>query len=292
LKEKSTLAALLLPPVAIALLMAVMKQSANEPKVLFMIIVVALWFGCSASVREIVDELQVYKRERQRDLSMIAYLGAKVVYVALVAAVQSLLFVAVLAAMGAVENHLLECFVLMCIMTIEGGLIGLLISAVFSTAEKALYVFPLTMIPQLLLAGLLIPVVTLKPFYPMVLPDNRLEIREIPAQLVPTGMGPVLRYGLSPLMVSRWGLEAITDLYIHDNNPTYSFSLLNAVSSTLHPGDAPRIRAHLEKMQAQGIAAAGPIPETPNAFPQYLGILGGFAVLSLAATAIALKRKE
>ncbi len=290
-KEKSTFAALLLPPVAIALLMAVLKQSANEPKVLFMIIVVALWFGCSASVREIVDELPVYERERQRDLSLVSYLGAKVVYVIVVAAVQALLFVAVLAALGALDNHLLECFILMWIMTVEGGLIGLLISSLFSTAEKALYVFPLTMIPQLLLAGLLIPVVTLKPFYPVIQPDNRVEIREVPSQLVPSGMGPVLRYGLSPLMVSRWGLEALTDLFIHDNKD-YSFPLLNAVASTLHPQDAARIRAHLEKMRSQGISAAGPFPETPNAFPQYLAILGGFAVLFLGATAFVMKWKE
>jgi ABC-type multidrug transport system permease subunit len=223
---------------------------------------------------------------------MLAYLAAKVVYVALVAAVQSLLFVGVLAAMGALENHLLECFVLMWIMTIEGGLIGLLISSIFSTAEKALYVFPLTMIPQLLLAGLLIPITTLKPFYAEYLPENRIEIREVPPQLVPAGMGPVLRYGISPLMVSRWGLEALTDLYIHDNNANYSFSLLNSVASTLHPGDVARVRAHLEKMRSQGIVAAGPIPNTPSAFPQYLGILGGFALAMLVATAMALKRKE
>jgi hypothetical protein len=185
-------------------------------------------------------------------------------------------------------------------MTILGGFIGLLISSVFSTAEKALLVFPLTMIPQLLLAGLLIPVVTLKPFYPDrdALKENppRMVVREIPAAMVPIGMSPVLRYGLSPIMPSRWGLEAITDMYIHDSDGYreggYGFALINAVYSTLHPGDPARIRAYLEKMQAQGITNAGPFPETPNAFPQYLGILGGFAVALLGATAFALKRKE
>jgi ABC transport system ATP-binding/permease protein len=58
-KEKSTFAALLLPPIAIGALMALLKQGPNEPKVLFMMVVVALWFGCSGSVREIVDELPV-----------------------------------------------------------------------------------------------------------------------------------------------------------------------------------------------------------------------------------------
>jgi hypothetical protein len=147
--------------------MAVMKRGVNAPKVLFMMVVVALWFGCSSTVREIVDELPVYRRERQGDLTLTAYLGCKLVYLATVASVQTLLFMGVLMAMGAVENHALEASLLIWLLTIEGGLIGLLISSIFSSAEKALYAFPLSMIPQLLLAGMLIPVTTLHPYYPV-----------------------------------------------------------------------------------------------------------------------------
>jgi ABC-type multidrug transport system ATPase subunit/pSer/pThr/pTyr-binding forkhead associated (FHA) protein len=290
-KEKSMLAYMVLPPVVIAALLAAMKRAVNEPKVLFAAIVVALWMGCSSSVREIVDEAPIYKRERQRDLSLISYLGSKLVYVAGAAALQAAVFIGLLAAFQVLENHLLEVAFLTWIMTIQGGLIGLLISSVFSTAEKALYAFPLTMIPQLLLAGLLIPVVTLKPFIPVLLPNNRLEIQQLPAVLAPAGMGPVLRYGLSPLVVSRWGLEAISDLYIHDNKE-YSFPILNYVSITLHPNDASQMRAQLEKIQVGGSAAAAEWNETPNAFLGYLGILAGFAVVLIGATALALKGKE
>ncbi len=292
MKEMSTLAALVLPPVVIAILMGFMKQGANEPKSLFMMVMVSLWFGCSSSVREIVDELPIYKRERQRDLKMLSYLGAKLTWLAGVALVQAGLFLGVLTAMGALENHVPEAFLLLWLMTFEGGLIGLLISAFFSSAEKALYAFPLTMIPQLLLAGMLIPVAQLKPFYP-VWHGSQFEIQELPSQMVPPGMSPVLRYGLSPLMVGRWGLEAVTDLYIHDNKP-YSYPLINSVAVTLHPDDPLVARAAIAKVNAQLRAGEGfnSVPLPGDSLLGYLGILGGFAAVMIGATALALKLKE
>jgi ABC-type multidrug transport system ATPase subunit/pSer/pThr/pTyr-binding forkhead associated (FHA) protein len=289
LKDKATIAAILLPPIVIAVLMGLMKQSANEPKTLFMVVVVALWFGCSSAVREIVDELPVYRRERQRELKLLSYLGSKLVYLAVVAIAQALPFIAVLFAMGAMENHLLECLLLAWVMTVEGGLIGLLISSIFSTAEKALYAFPLTMIPQLLLAGLLIPVTPLKPFYVQMSPDNHIVVKQAPPEMIVGAMTPTLKYGLSPLMVSRWGLEAVNDLYIHDNEK-YSYYLMNQIAITLHPNDAVEAQAALE-MQAKGEMLPSDRPESRSAFPRYLAILGGFAGLLVLATSAALKHK-
>jgi ABC-type multidrug transport system ATPase subunit len=290
-KDKAALMALLLPPIIIGILMGFMKQSVNEPKTLFMIVLVALWFGCSSTVREIVDELPVFRRERQRELKLFSYLGAKVIYLLILAAVQSLPFILILTVMGALENHLLEAFLLTWIMTIEGGLIGLLISAVFSSAEKALYAFPLTMIPQLLLAGLLMPVHPIHPFVPALTPDHHVMVREIPMDMMQPAMSPLLSKGLSPFMVARWGLEGLTDLYIHDlgDDATkgYPYMLLSSVSVTLHPGEDVQVRNELAAVKDVTELSNG-IHKTPSAFGEYLLILGAFAVFMLGATAIAL----
>jgi ABC-type multidrug transport system ATPase subunit/pSer/pThr/pTyr-binding forkhead associated (FHA) protein len=288
LKDKATIAAILAPPFVIAILMGLMKQAPNEPKVLFMIVLVALWFGCSSAVREIVDELPVYRRERQSELKLVSYLGSKLVYLAAVAVAQSLSLIVVLMLMGALENHLFECLLITWMMAFEGGLIGLLISSTFSSAEKALYVFPLTMIPQLLLAGMLIPVSPLNPFF-VRQAGTHIEIQQAPAEIVPASMTPFLRYGLSPLMVSRWGLEGLNDLYIHDNEK-YSYYLLNQISITLHPNEAAQARAHLERVAA-GLPPDSNDRESGSAFPQYMAILGGFSVLFIGATAAVLRYK-
>jgi hypothetical protein len=248
-----------------------------------MIVLVALWFGCSSAVREIVDELPVYRRERQGELKLVSYLGSKLIYLAAVAAAQSLSFIIVLAAMGAIENHLIEVLLLTWVMAFEGGLIGLLISSLFSSAEKALYVFPLTMIPQLLLAGMLIPVSPLSPFFVRQTAPNHIEVQQAPSEIVPGPMTPFLRYALSPLMVSRWGLEALNDLYIHDNEK-YSYYLLNQIAITLHPNEAAVARARLERMAA-GLPPDPKDKDSGSAFLQYLAILAGFSLLFVGATA-------
>jgi ABC-type multidrug transport system ATPase subunit/pSer/pThr/pTyr-binding forkhead associated (FHA) protein len=291
-KDKATIVAAVAPPVVIALLTGLTTRSVNEPKVLFMMVLVALWFGCSASVREIVDELPVFRRERQRDLKLSSYLGSKLIYLAVVAVAQTAPLVFVLVAMGAIENHLPACLFLIWLLTFEGGLIGLLISSIFSTAEKALYVFPLTMIPQLLLAGLLMPVAPIVPFFPRLV-DHHVAIEEAPPEMAQPAMTPFLRYVASPLMVSRWGLEGLNDLYIHDNEK-YSYYLLNFTYITLHPHDAAQARARLERMQMPAKAGSfhDETGETESAFPAYVAILGGFALLLASATAVALKWKE
>ena len=297
LKAKSTLAALLVPPAAIAALMALLKRGPNEPNVLFMMVVVALWFGCSGSVREIVDELPVYRRERQRELKLGSYIGSKLVYVAVVAAAQATLLIAVLRLMGALEGHLPEACLLTWLMTVEGALIGLVISAICSTAEKALYAFPLCMIPQFLLAGLLIPVSTITPFSPIQSPEGRVvAIQDLPPS---TAMMKALAKGVSPLVVSRWGLEGLSDLYVHDRegdtSPVrrkYSYQLLSAVAITLHPDDSAEARAELQRMLAGPQNSDTSAREVGSTLGTYVGILGGFALAFVVVIAVALKRKD
>ena len=286
LKDKGNVAALMVPPALIAVLMGFMKQGPNEPKSLFMMVLVALWFGCSACVRELVDEVPIYRRERQRDLKIASYLGSKLAYLVAVSGLQTGLFVGVMTLMGTQDGHFLAAWAITWLLGIQGGLIGLLISAIASSAEKALYAFPLTMIPQLLLAGLLIPVVALHPFYPRIVND-RVQVQDVPAELRQHGMSRALRYGLSPLMVARWGLESLADLYIHDNEP-YSYVLLNSVSITFHPHDAETMRAFLE---ANTHGAENP-PLSPAALLRYLEVLGVFTLVMCSAIAFATARKE
>lgn len=286
LKDTGNVAALLAPPALIALLMGFMKQGPNEPKSLFMMVLVALWFGCSACVREIVDETPIYRRERQRDLKIASYLGSKLAYLAGITGLQTALFVGVMTITDTQENHFLAAWGITWLLGFQGGLIGLLISALASNAEKALYAFPLTMIPQLLLAGLLIPVVTVHPFYPRIV-NHRLQVEDVPQELQQQGMSNAFRYGLSPLMVARWGLESLSDLYIHDNEP-YSYALLNSASITFHPYEAETMRAFLER---DSNGAEYP-PSSSPATVQYLGVFGFFTVWMTSALAFALMRKE
>jgi ABC-type multidrug transport system ATPase subunit/pSer/pThr/pTyr-binding forkhead associated (FHA) protein len=295
--DLSSVATVMLPPAIIAILACFMKKGPNEPMTLLITILVAMWFSCSANVREVVDEWAIYKRERQRNLRMTSYLSAKLVYLAGLAGAQSFVFICILVIGNALQGHFLAVWMMMWVISIQGGLIGLLISSIAPTSEKALYVFPLVMIPELLLAGLMIPVHaqplaasdTAHPGVVVVM--KRQDGRAMPA---------VLANVLSPLMVSRWGLEGLADLYVHDpisgQAVDYRFPLLSSVAITLHSEDTVRSRSRIgnppgqeacsyEFFRAENLSGR-------NAMPQYLLIQGGFIVLMIAATAIAIRRRE
>ncbi len=198
-------------------------------------------------------------------------------------------------------------------------MIGLLISSLAKNADWALYIFPLALIPQLLLAGLLVPVEARHPF----------AIRKPPAQvqskedevhcldqvgsqgycmepgsswLIAPEMNPILRYGASPFMAARWGLEALTDMYVHDytesngpdlENYSYSFKDLGAVYVTFHDDDEKQIGQDMramvtDKMSPAQLSSNG----RSSVLAPYLMVLGGFAVTMLLLTMAALKRKD
>jgi hypothetical protein len=107
-----------------------------------------------------------------------------------------------------------------------------------------------------------------------------------------------LAYGVSPLMVSRWGFEGLCDLYMHDREPGtelrkgYSYQLLSAVAITLHQDDSADARAELDGTLARGGNSTMPVQQDSNTFGWYVAILGAFALVFITAIGVALKRKE
>jgi ABC-type multidrug transport system ATPase subunit/pSer/pThr/pTyr-binding forkhead associated (FHA) protein len=146
----------------VALLVAIMSNGSNQVQTIFMAMFSALWFGCSNAVREIVDEQTIYKRERQTGLKIPSYILSKLAVLSIVAFAQCLSVVMILALVkGALDLSLLElggAVLIMFLVAVNGSLIGLLISSLVSTPDKALTLFPLILIPELLLSGLFMPV--------------------------------------------------------------------------------------------------------------------------------------
>jgi hypothetical protein len=155
----------------VALLVAFMATRPNQIETLFMAMFAALWFGCSNAVREIVDEQTVYRRERQTGLKIPSYILSKLAVLSFVALAQCSLVVAILLAVHrALALSLPEAagaIGIMFLVAVNGTLIGLLISSLVSTPEKALSLFPLVLIPELLLCGLFLPVNQIRTILPI-----------------------------------------------------------------------------------------------------------------------------
>jgi ABC-type multidrug transport system ATPase subunit/pSer/pThr/pTyr-binding forkhead associated (FHA) protein len=159
----------------VALLVALMATSPNQIETIFMAVFAALWFGCSNAVREIVDEQTVYRRERQTGLKIPSYILSKLAVLSFVALAQCVSVVVILLAvhqaLALSLPEVLAAIGILFLVAVNGTLIGLLISSLVSSPEKALSLFPLVLIPELLLCGLFLPVNKIHPIIPITLEE-------------------------------------------------------------------------------------------------------------------------
>ena len=120
----------------------------------------ATWLGAATAVREIVDELPIVRRERGAGLSLGMYVASKAVVLGAIAAVQAAALTAVAIVrqsppnIGAVlPSGVLELLITAALVGVAAVTLGLCVSALVTSSEKALTVLPLVLVTQLVLAG-------------------------------------------------------------------------------------------------------------------------------------------
>ncbi len=139
-----------------------------ELSVPFLLTVSAVWFGANNAAREIVGELPIYIRERMFNQGIFPYIASKITVLGTFAAVQSFLFTVIITLRyNGVDSELhwnnpLRTFLLMLLLSISATMLGLLLSAIVSTTEKVMTLVPLVLIPQIMLAGMVAKITTIK----------------------------------------------------------------------------------------------------------------------------------
>ena len=138
------------------------NQSAQE--VLLMLVICACLAGAALSVRELVKERSIYIRERAAGLSSGAYLASKLLVLGVISVVQS--FVLVLIGLAGspppptgaflTSAPLVELLLGIAAISLASMCLGLLVSALVSTSEKAMpFLVLLTMVQVILSGGVL-----------------------------------------------------------------------------------------------------------------------------------------
>ena len=195
LRDRVNVAILLLQaPIIGAILAAVSKvgafTSASGPtdaeKILFFLAIVAIWFGTSNSVREISKEVDIYQRERLAGLHVLPYILSKVGILAMLCLIQTLVLLFIVTARAGLPPSsaglffppLGELYIGIVLAGLAGLGLGLCVSTFASNPDKAVSAVPLVLLPQILLAGVIFPV-----------------------------MGPV--QPLADVTISRWAVQAL-----------------------------------------------------------------------------------
>lgn len=153
--DRATLLVTLAQPVIITALICTVYREINS--INFLLVISSIWFGCSGAAQQIVKEKSIYRRERMVNMRLDSYLLSKFVPLMGLAALQSLLMLFVLNVMEDVEGEVHRYLLVFLLSAWNGVGIGLFISAVASNGDKAMSIVPLSLIPQIILAGVLVP---------------------------------------------------------------------------------------------------------------------------------------
>ncbi len=134
----------------------------DMPAITFLLVVSALWFGCSSSAQQLVRERSIYRRERMVNLRLDSYLFSKFGLLALIGVAQC----ALMLAMVRLWKDEIDWQVMLPTLILaswNGIVMGLIISAIASTADKATAIVPMILLPQIILAGVLTPLGNMSP---------------------------------------------------------------------------------------------------------------------------------
>ncbi|MBX3258837.1 MAG: FHA domain-containing protein [Labilithrix sp.] len=144
-------------------LLARMLPTNDHTAAMFFVVVSAVWFGTSNSAREIVTERAIYLRERMVNLSLFNYVFSKYIILSLVCIFQCTVLLGIvfftLGFNGGPVAFLMELIVIIAV-AMNATALGLLLSTAVSSAEAAMSLTPIALIPQVVLGGLMVPMTT------------------------------------------------------------------------------------------------------------------------------------
>jgi ABC-type multidrug transport system ATPase subunit len=169
LRDRRTLAVLVFQAPVIGLLIAIVFHSGalaasaspiGAVELVFLVMTGAIWLGVASAAREVVKERGLVEREFDVGIRLDAYVLAKAVVLFALNIVQVFLLVVVATALrplGIGRSGVLELFAIAVLTAWASSAMGLAVSCTAGSVDRAAGAVPLLLMPQLLLAGGLIP---------------------------------------------------------------------------------------------------------------------------------------
>ena len=166
----------------------------NMVSYFFMSVIVATFIGMSGSAEEIIKDRALLKRESFLHLSHSSYIWSKIVYMAGLSLIQTLLFIVIGNTIMGIHGLFWTWWLILFVTTLLASLTGLLLSQCLSSVVAIYISIPLLLIPQILLCGLVVSFSDLTP-------------------KSTTGNVPLV----GDLIPSRWSYEALAVTSFSDN---------------------------------------------------------------------------
>ncbi len=130
--------------------------------VLFLMAFSAIMFGCVNAIREFVKEGAIYKRERAVNLGILPYMFSKMAVLGVLCLFQSVVLVVLINVFDPFGHSIvlppfLEVYITIVLTSFAGLMLGLMISALAPTSDRATSLVPIILIPQVIFSGAIFP---------------------------------------------------------------------------------------------------------------------------------------
>lgn len=172
-------------PIVGGLMAWLFRDARDEPlkrgAPLFILVIAAIFFSCFNACREVVRERAIFRRERMVTLRIGPYLMSKFAFLGMVDMAQVAVMLGLVSVFVGLDGAWGRLFVILGATALAGTAMGLLLSTLVKSAEAAMAMVPMVLIPQIVLGGFMVPL-------------DRKDV-EVPAAL----------------MLSRWATEAVVD---------------------------------------------------------------------------------
>lgn len=127
------------------------------PAYLFLSATVAMFLGLTNTATEILRDRPILRRERNSQPSAFLYVVAKLSAIVIINAAQCLTYLIIGNFTIEIHHTLIDLWLLLTLTATSGSALALVISSLVKTERAALTAVPLLLVPQMLLAGALVP---------------------------------------------------------------------------------------------------------------------------------------
>ncbi len=130
---------------------------------IIMAVIIALFVGLTVSAEEIIKDRKILKREEFLNLSRLSYLFSKVLILAFISAIQTILFTLIGNSIIEIKGMFFAFWLILFSASMFSNLLGLIISDSFKDAINIYILIPFLIIPQIILSGVFISYDNLNP---------------------------------------------------------------------------------------------------------------------------------
>ncbi|WP_265595156.1 ATP-binding cassette domain-containing protein [Haloferula sp. BvORR071] len=263
-RNRGTLYSTLLEAPLLALLIGITLRSSKEgpyafptalhlPAYLFLSATVAMFLGLTNSATEILRDRPILRRERNCRPNPVLYVAAKFSALGVVAAAQCLAYTAIGHWILEIRGTIPSQWMWMTLTACTGTGLALLVSSLVKTERAALTAVPLLLVPQMLLAGALVP---FREMNRGLFENSELE-RERGGTPVPSRFMP-LRHAYEAMVVT----QATRNPYeIERMRIQRRIDGIKEMEHTLQPAVEERLQLMLEALLKLGAAEATNAPD-------------------------------